>query len=148
MLGDADTTTRLIADGADVNDTNEDGYTPMHLAAIYGELECVRLLLQNNANKEAPDNDGKTPLHWAAHEGKVECVAALLEAGAMKNASNKGGSRPLHFAAFNGEEGIDFSSYNFIHVDRSRRQGAIADQSHTRRHPRAVGAFRRLAHRR
>eukprot|EP00908_Phaeocystis_cordata_P016728 Transcript_28043.p1 GENE.Transcript_28043~~Transcript_28043.p1 ORF type:complete len:606 (+),score=179.04 Transcript_28043:124-1941(+) len=103
VLGDVGTTMRLIADGADVKDINKDGYTPMHLAAIYGKVECVRLLLQNNANKEAPDNDCKTPLHWAAHEGKVECVTALLEAGAMKNASNKGGSRPLHFAAFNGE---------------------------------------------
>ena len=42
------------------------GYTPLCLAAQYGSLPYVQLLLQNGANNNKPTSKGSTPLYLAA----------------------------------------------------------------------------------
>jgi hypothetical protein len=43
--------------------------TPLHRAARFGNLECIRNLLDNGADKEAKDLEGLVPIHWAAQKG-------------------------------------------------------------------------------
>ncbi len=43
-----------------------DSDTAIHLAALYGHIECVRLLLDNGARADVADADGALPLHDAA----------------------------------------------------------------------------------
>ena len=59
---------RLLSGGADVNESNEYGETPLHLAARCGSLEVVKFLLENGASGDiaARDEDGRTPLHDGA----------------------------------------------------------------------------------
>jgi ankyrin repeat protein len=66
--------------------TDVDGHTPLHKAAIYGEEETARLLVQRGAPLEAIDNAGATPLHLAAFEGEEMVVRLMLEAGASREA--------------------------------------------------------------
>uniref|UniRef100_UPI00387FB281 Transcription factor ETV6,DARPin n=1 Tax=synthetic construct TaxID=32630 RepID=UPI00387FB281 len=89
----------LMANGADVNATDNDGYTPLHLAASNGHLEIVEVLLKNGADVNASDLTGITPLHAAAATGHLEIVEVLLKHGADVNAYDNDGHTPLHLAA-------------------------------------------------
>lgn len=44
---------------------DEDGFTPLHLAVIQGNMSLVNLLLASNADVNALDNEGHSVVHWA-----------------------------------------------------------------------------------
>jgi ankyrin repeat protein len=44
---------------------DEDGFKPIHLAVIQGTLETVNLLLANKVDVNALDNEGHSVIHWA-----------------------------------------------------------------------------------
>ena len=54
---------------ADANDN--DGWTPLHLAAENGQLTTVRLLLSKGAKINKQNRYGRTPLHWACSSNQV-----------------------------------------------------------------------------
>ena len=66
--------------GADVNAQNDDGVTPLHLAALLNKPEIARLLLEHGANPNLANNEGETPLDWARNEGYLEIVVMLAAA--------------------------------------------------------------------
>ena len=76
--------------------------TPLHMAAEYGQLEVVQLLIQHGANINIANC--YTPLHLAARSGHLSVVKCLVEmAHADLTAKDKEeGSTPLHLAARNG----------------------------------------------
>jgi hypothetical protein len=79
--------------GADANTANENGVTPIYVAACQGHTETVRALVQAcGADPKAADNDGSTPVYVAARYGHTETVRALVrEFGADANtAANSG----------------------------------------------------------
>nr|UVF58849.1 ankyrin repeat protein E2 [synthetic construct] len=98
----------LMANGADVNATDNWGDTPLHLAAVRGHLEIVEVLLKAGADVNASDEMlGDTPLHLAAaDDGHLEIVEVLLKHGADVNAQDKFGKTPFDLAIDNGNEDI------------------------------------------
>jgi serine/threonine-protein phosphatase 6 regulatory ankyrin repeat subunit C len=74
----------LVKLGADVNICDKLDRTPLHLAAIHGEVEIVRMLIDAGAYVDVQDEDGWTALQWAARYGKVEIVQMLIDAGANR----------------------------------------------------------------
>lgn len=56
--------------------------TALHLAAEYGDRECMQVLIDAGADLNARDKWGWTPLHWAAHDENAASVRFLLHAGA------------------------------------------------------------------
>ena len=44
------------------------GRTPLHIAAAAGNIEVMRMLLASGCNRKALDNEKYTALHWAASE--------------------------------------------------------------------------------
>jgi len=65
---------------ADVNVRKlEDGTTPLHFAAQFGQEDCARALLDGNADVNARDFVLCTPVHVAAQYGHVECLKLLLD---------------------------------------------------------------------
>lgn len=89
----------LIMKGASVDKPNNDGQTPMHLAAKQGCDSSVNTLLsKNRAAIDIQDQAGQTALHLAAQQGHQRVVRVLLARGANKNLVNQAGQTPLAVA--------------------------------------------------
>jgi len=80
---------------------SSDGWTPLHLAAFFGQADLANALLDRGADANARSTNGmkNTPLHAAAAGGKTELVELLLKRGADANARQDGGFTALHSAA-------------------------------------------------
>lgn len=88
-----------------INEKNEYGSTPLHIAAGYNSMDCLKLLLDAGAEIKLKNNKGNTSLHYAASNNSKECLELLLEAGVKINAKNHYGNTSLHFAAcYNSKE--------------------------------------------
>ena len=107
---DATEVQRLIDKGADVNAKNENGSTPLMLAAGRHAAEAAKVLIDNGADVNVKTDMGATPLHIAvqtAMDGKggmivlkvLNVAKVLIDNGADVNAKSKSGMTPLHFAA-------------------------------------------------
>lgn len=59
---------------------NSRGMTPLHVAAMKGELDAAHLLIDAGSDVDAPDLEGNSPLHFAASWGHVSVrrLRALL----------------------------------------------------------------------
>jgi len=53
-----------LAAGTDVNAKTDQGWIPLHLAALGGYKEIVELLISKGADVNAKDDIGRTPLDW------------------------------------------------------------------------------------
>ena len=71
----------LIANGANANAKDEDGATPLHLAADTGHKDIVELLISKGADVNAKDEDETTPLYIAIEEGHTETANLLRKHG-------------------------------------------------------------------
>src|SRR5436305_14484260 len=71
-------------------------------AAMKGNKEAVRALLQRKADVNAPQVDGTTALHWAVQSDDLEIADLLIRAGAKVSAANREGAIPMQLAAING----------------------------------------------
>ena len=62
---DIDAMLRMVEDGADVNTSDYDQRTPLHIAAASDHSLVVQFLLTHGADKEKIDRWGRTPLEEA-----------------------------------------------------------------------------------
>ena len=76
LNGQARDVRRLLSEGADVNDINEQGVTPLMAASYEGHVEVVDMLLAAEANANAAGDNG-TPLYGASLQGHLVVAASL-----------------------------------------------------------------------
>ena len=76
------------------------GYTPLHLAALYGHLEAAILLIRKGAQLDDRDCTGATPIHVAACPNRANLIGGNI------NVKTSNGSTSLHSAAACGVVGI------------------------------------------
>ncbi|CAF2469000.1 unnamed protein product [Rotaria sp. Silwood2] len=89
-----------------VNFQDDNGMGPIHEAAVGGNVEILKLLIDNGANVNLKDNKGLRPLHYAAWQGRSEPVFILLRRGASVNEQSINGDTPLHLASQYGHNDI------------------------------------------
>lgn len=89
----------LLTAGADIDATNVQGRTALHLAADQNHPDVVALLCQSGATLDAADHVDHTPLHLAAWQDHRASVDALVRAGAPLTARDRNGDTPLALAA-------------------------------------------------
>ncbi len=106
--GDVDQIKGLLASAPEViNQKDESGLAPLHVAAHSDQLEVAKYLLESGADVEARNQYGRTPLLCVAFmTGSVEMATLLIEHGADINAADAQGATPLKLAAWRGYRGL------------------------------------------
>ena len=81
--------------------STEDGRTLLHCAALSGNMEVVRRLIQSTScDLSTVDAEGRTAVHYAARNGCTSMVQMLVEEYKCNiNAVDQTGAMPLHLAA-------------------------------------------------
>jgi ankyrin repeat protein len=111
-IRDADAgTVAGLANVQTVDARDDEGRTPLMLAAGLGHGEVVCALLGAGAQVDAADGRGFTALFYACHNGDEDrgypdVVQTLVAAGADKEAQIGYGVRPLMYAAGHGEAAV------------------------------------------
>ena len=91
--------TELLLDhGANIRAQDDDGNTPLLLAAIGGHDDMVILLLSRDADPTIRNSDGNTPLHIASIGGHRDMVILLLSRDADATIRNNDGKTPRDLA--------------------------------------------------
>ncbi len=88
----------LIKYGANLDEADCHGTTPLHLAVYKGHEETAELLLEKKADPNIQDACGLTPMHLAAYRLNPEIVKLLLKHGANGDKPNIIGCKPVSFA--------------------------------------------------
>ena len=96
----------LLGKKTDVNQTNEVGWTALHIAAKYNQLPVLEKLFACGGNIHAKAEYGRQPLHMACFNGNAEIAQWLIEKGVGINALAEHERTGLHDAAFNGHEKV------------------------------------------
>ena len=80
--------TLLLEKGANINAKNNHGNTPLHLAAIHGMTEVIRVLLNHGAKLHATNDDGKTALRYASSNAYPTRTGKYYRADVVKMLQN------------------------------------------------------------
>ncbi|ORX44833.1 ankyrin [Piromyces finnis] len=92
----------LLDHGLPIDDCNEKGITPLHIAAENGDKNIVQYLVTRGARLDYPSQTGKTALMFAAARGHLDTVKCLIDGGAQLEAIEMKGDTPLMHAVYNG----------------------------------------------
>ncbi|MBC2606073.1 ankyrin repeat domain-containing protein [Pelagicoccus albus] len=102
-----ETIAALVDGGAELEGTDEQGFTPLMSAVPSGSVEdlegeeayldTLRLLKGRGANIMAADSKGRTALHLAVYNGVAPAVLLLTEMGCDPVGTDLQGRTPLHY---------------------------------------------------
>nr|XP_022299076.1 uncharacterized protein LOC111107929 [Crassostrea virginica] len=109
----------LIKGGADCNQGDKQGRTPLYAASRVGNADVADLLIKAGADCNHSDKEGSTPLYAASLAGKANVVDLLIKGGADCNQGDKIDSTPLHAASLVGKADV---------VDLLIKSGAVCNQ--------------------
>ena len=104
---------------------NAQDETPLMLAALRGQLDLVKKLVERDADV---NKTGWTPLHYAATGGHLRAMAFLIGAGADVNAESPNGTTPLMMAAMYGNDAtVKLLLESGAHAETRNDQGLSAE---------------------
>jgi len=92
--GNLEAVKRLLAQGASIDEEDEDGWTALRWAVQHGQCPVVQALVDAGATVDALAG-GKTPLHRAACMNRPDICEVLLKAGAEPNYVDNDGFVPF-----------------------------------------------------
>lgn len=101
--GDCALLQSMLEEGSDVNGSDYDYRTALHLAAAEGHLDACRLLLDHGANVNMKDRAGVTPLHEAVRASQDHVAKLLFEAKGELKLTKSAAATYLLSAAANGD---------------------------------------------
>ena len=86
--GDVEEVRSLLKYGKiDLNSSDHDRRTPLHIAASEGQAEIVRLLCEKGADVDAKDRWGSQPLDAAVFAKNSKCIGLIEEFGGKRGSS-------------------------------------------------------------
>jgi ankyrin repeat protein len=90
--------TFLIENGANINDKDQIGQTPLIVATQHGCKKIVELLIGAGADIHDRNDFGHSAIITAAQENQLEIAQFLIESGADVNARDAEGETPYTYA--------------------------------------------------
>src|SRR4051794_21230756 len=102
--GDIRTIRQLVADGAAIDAPDDDGRTPVMIAAVARQTAAVGALVEAGADVDIRDNRSDNVLLYAGAEGLLDIVTLANEAGADPALTNRFGGTALIPACERGHE--------------------------------------------
>ena len=90
------------------------GWTPLHFAAAFGQIDACKLLIAQGAPLNATGFRGITPLHLAAHFGRFEVFKALVRAGSDPDDYHEHGMNAIFEILSNGTVSNSPDLANFL----------------------------------
>lgn len=93
----------LIGKGANVNQGDDHGLTPLQLAVNLGWREGAEFLVEHGARTDVSNDAGETPLISAVHRKDTQLIKALLEAGADPDWADNSGRSARDYAKLEGD---------------------------------------------
>uniref|UniRef100_H3A1L4 Ankyrin repeat and SOCS box containing 2 n=1 Tax=Latimeria chalumnae TaxID=7897 RepID=H3A1L4_LATCH len=97
--GDEATLAKMIKSGRNLSEPNKDGWLPLHEAAYFGQLGCIKLLIKAfPATIDQRTLQEETALYLVTLQGFIDCVCFLLQSGAEPDIANKSKDTPLYKA--------------------------------------------------
>jgi ankyrin repeat protein len=126
---------KMLLDGANKDAQLSDGFTVLHMAAVFNQIELIKMLINAQYDMKARALTGETALHCAAAYGNDEVIKLLLSAGADLDAQSESGRTPLHCAIAN-----QFSHENAVKLllSAGARRELVANDGGTPLHYAAV----------
>ena len=116
----------LLNHKADPDIPDDDGLTPLHLAAFNGSYLSMSFLLNANANFRIKTKDGINCLHYAAYNGHLSTVHLLMEQDAPVDCLDDRNVTPLHYAAAcNHWDIIRYLLFKGADVDFANKEGLL-----------------------
>ena len=107
VIGELVLVKKLVAAGAGVRVTNDEGTACLAIAASRGHTETVRYLVDlPEVEVDHADDEGRTALHWALYTKHADVVPVLIDAGADIEARCNDGYSPLLYATEAEELGL------------------------------------------
>jgi ankyrin repeat protein len=94
----------LLSQGANIESTDNDGNTLLHLAASNGSKELVEFLLSKGADIESVNNNGTNILLAAATNKSKDVIEYLLSQSTNIETTDNDGNTLLHLAASHGSK--------------------------------------------
>ena len=91
--------TCLSKPGADVNESDEDGKTALHVALGANNNDLVELLLKHGLSANAKTVEGDIPLHLCCD---IDAAKLLIANGSLVDVKNDGGITPLLRCVYSG----------------------------------------------
>lgn len=80
----------VMKDGVDKN--------PLHVAALIGNIEMVKALVERGVDVNEKSEDGKTAAHYATIGGNFDVLKFLTEHGVDVNVVDRYNLRAIHYA--------------------------------------------------
>lgn len=136
--GNEEIVSLLLEKGVNVDFGEEDGATPLWLAAQQGYTNILNLFLSKGANPNVKSvKNSRSPLHQAAQNGHLNAIVTLLRHGAIPDLVEEDGWSPLLLACQQGH--IDIVSAlldSGAEINLQEKDGATglwlaAQQGHT-----------------
>ncbi|MGM9968071.1 MULTISPECIES: ankyrin repeat domain-containing protein [unclassified Rummeliibacillus] len=94
---------KLIRSGADLDQRNERGRTPLMIATYNNDVEIAKILIATGADVNIQDDMHNTPFLYAAAEGYLDILKLSTKAGANPTSTDRYGNTALIPAAEHGD---------------------------------------------
>lgn len=96
----------LLSEGANIDTVDQNGNTPLMIAAKIGNPRIVKILLAHNPDLNKKNSAGNTALMIASEHGQIFVVEQLIAKGADLNTKNVMGFTSLEIAKRNGHASV------------------------------------------